>query len=425
MRSGRSSWRRQHRLPMSDLHPFANPGRTKLALVSRGVALPDGFAQPSKYVSQTNAVEAVVDIRLPSGQFASVPIAQPYTARSPFALREKADNTYLLECGGEEQVVELVKAPSFYRRTTRSGARMGSFASLHDKLLMLHPSMGCGFFAREDTACRYCQYDSVLNEEEPPLRDPLELVEVVRAALEERDIDTVYLYNGYAPGDDAGLGRLVPLIALLRRHLGHRQIALETVAPLDLSVVDELYASGLDIFVCNLEVHDAQAFSDICPGKAEHGGQAAIWEALSHARQVFRSGAVVSHLIVGLEPLTSTVAGMEALVSHKIVPLLVPFRPLPGTPLGERPLPSLDDVEQALLEQYRLLEASGLPTHRLRDMGRVMTPMETRVLVGKSVSLRERARRWEVSGAGRRLAGWMDKLHRTLRVQHVDTPSDK
>jgi len=398
----------------TDLHPFANPGRTKLSLVSRGVALPEGLSQPSRWIADVNAGEAVLDIRLASGHFCTVPVGQPYTEKSTFLLHEGKDGCYL-SCAGEQQNVELVETPSFYRKTTRSGARMGSFASLHDKLLMLQPTLGCGFFAEQDMACSYCQYDSMLNELEPPLRDPLDLVEVVRAALEERDIDTVYLYNGFAPGNDAGLGRLVPVVALLRRHLGHRQIALETIAPGDLAVIDELYAAGLDIFVCNLELHDEQCFAAVCPGKQKHGGQDAIWKALLHAGSVFCEGAVVSHLIPGLEPYASTIDGMKELVKHRVVPLLVPFRPLPGTVLVDRALPSLDDIEEALLIQYKLLADSGIPTHRLRDMGRVLTPMEGRALVGDDIALSDKL--WSASGTGRRIGGWVDKLRRGLRVQ--------
>lgn len=400
----------------TDLHPFANPGRTKLALVSRGVALPEGLSQPSRWIAQANAAETVIDIRLSSGNFCSVPVGQPYTDESTFQLHED-ENGFHLSCAGEEQVIELVEAPSFYSRTTRSGARMGSFASLHDKLLILNPLLGCGFFAERGLACQYCQYDSMLNEVEPPLRDSLDLVEVVRAALDEREVDTVYLYNGYAPGDDAGLARLVPIIDLLRRHLGHRQIALETVAPTDLSVIDELYAAGLDIFVCNLELYSEEKFAEICPGKQKHGGQKAIWAALAHARQIFRDGAVVSHLIPGLEPLESTLDGMRALIERGVVPLLVPFRPLPGTALEDCDLPSLDDVEQALLVQYELLADSGIPTHRLRDMGRVLTPMEGRTLTGDEANLRERVEEWSITNPGRWLGGLADRFRRGLRVQ--------
>jgi len=225
-------------------------------------------------------------------------------------------------------------------------------------------------------------------------------------------VDTVYLYNGYSPSDDVGLRRLVAVIALLRKHLGHRQIAVETVAPSDLSAIDELYEAGLDVFVCNIEVHDAERFAEICPGKQVIGGQDAIYKALNYARSVFRSGAVVSHLIVGLEPLQSTIAGMKKLITQGIVPMLLPFRPLPGTALSDCPLASLDDVEQALLVQYELLESSGMPTHRLRDMGRVLTPMESGLLVGKEPYLPEQV---ATSSMGRRLSGWMDGLRRYLR----------
>jgi len=400
-----------------DLHPFSNPGRTKLALVSRGLALPEGLPDASRYVAQANAAESVVDVRLPSGQFCTVPVGQPFTEDSGFSLHVK-DGKAELRCGGEVQSVQLLEAPRYYRKKTRSGARMGSFSSLHDRLLMLHPLMGCGFFAQPGMACGYCQYDSMLNQAEPPLRDPLELVEVVRAALSERDIDTVYLYNGASPGDDAGLSRLIPVIALLRKHLGHQQIALETVAPRNVQIIDELYAAGLDIFVCNLEINDASRFAEVCPGKQKEGGQQAVWTALEHAQAVLRPGSVVSHLIVGLEPLDSTIDGMQKLISCGVVPLLTPFRPLPGTPLADCNLPSLDDVEQALLYQYELISASQLPSHRLRDMGRVLTPMESGALVGHETMLHDRL---STSPLGRKVHGWLDGLRRYLRVSSSDS----
>ncbi len=398
-----------------DLHPFSNPGRTKLSLVSRGLALPNGLPEASRWVAQTNAAESVLDLRLPSGHFCSVPVGQPYTEESGFSLLSVQGNRAVLECGGEREEVALIEAPAFYKQRTRKGNRMGSFASLHDKLLILQPFMGCGFFAQDKAACAYCQYDSMLNEAEPPLRDPLELVEVVVAALAEREIDTVYLYNGFSPSDDVGLSKLLPVIALLRRHLGHRQIALETVAPKDVSVIDALYASGLDIFICNLEVFDAKRFQEVCPGKAKQGGQDAIWKALIHARTVFRPGTVVSHLIVGLEPVASTEKGMQALVEQGVVPLLIPFRPLPGTPLAHQPIPSLDDIEAVLLKQYELLEASHIPAHRLRDMGRVLTPMESGVLDSSRTATL--ATRWSASSLGKKVDGWLDGLRRYLRVK--------
>lgn len=396
---------------------FDNSGRTKLALVTYGVTLPDGLPQASHWISQANAVETVLDMRLSSGHFATVPVAQPFTEKSPIALYVTEDGCELAH-EGEKLSVELLAAPQYYHQTTRAGARMGSFSSLHDKLLILHPLMGCGFFAEQGQACQYCQYDSMLNEAIPPLRDPLELVEVVRAALAEREVDTVYLYNGHVPGDQAGLDRLISLIALLRRHLGHRQIALETVAPRDTSMIDDLYAAGLDVLICNLELFEEERFATVCPGKQAEGGQEAIWHALGHAVSVFREGAVVSHLILGLESVESTISGMNALVEHGVVPLLIPFRPLPGTPLEHTALPDMDTAEEAFLALYNILAASGLPTHRLRDMGRVLTPMESRVLVGQEVSLPERL---TLTPVGRKMGGWFDALRRTLRVQYTDS----
>ncbi len=402
-------------VPPKDL--FDNPGRTKLALATLGVALPKGLGQAGMWVAQANAIETVIDVRLPSGHFCTVPVAQPYTQNSPISLVPlEAEGCARLRCGDAYLDVQLLPAPAFYRKQTRLGHRIGQFCALHENLLLLQPMMGCGFFSRPGMACQYCQYDSLLNHRAPAMRDPLELVEAVQAALMEREVDTVCLYHGFSDdAPDRGLRQMVPLIALLRRHLGHRQIALETVAPEDCSVIDELYAAGLDIFICNLEVCDAQRFAEVCPGKTAYGGQQAVWRALRHARSVFRAGAVVSHLIAGLEDARATRKGMEELIHLGVVPLLLPFRPLPDTPLADHRAPDLRTMEELLLTQYALLQKAGFPTHRLRHMGRVMTPMESRVLDGGQPTLGQRL---VDSGIGRKLEGWFDLLRRHLRVQH-------
>ena len=100
-------------------NPFANPGRCKLALVSHGVSLPDGLRDASRWVAQANASESVIDIRLPSGHFATVPVAQPYTETSPISLtQEDADGCAELRWGEERLDVQVLPAPAFYRKKT-------------------------------------------------------------------------------------------------------------------------------------------------------------------------------------------------------------------------------------------------------------------------------------------------------------------
>jgi hypothetical protein len=409
-------------MPLASSELLTNPGLTKLALVSFGVALPDGLDKPSQWISQTNAGETVIDMVLPSGHWTTVPVGQPYTESSPISLVRERDR-YFIECGGKRLPVQMQQVPRFYRQLTKRGARMGAFSALHDKVLILHPFLGCGFFAVEGQSCRYCLYDSMLNERVPPMRDPLELVEVLHAAQSEREVDTVYLYNGYSPDSGCGLYRLLPVVELLRRHLPGKQIALETVAPQDVQVVDELYGAGIDVFICNLELYDPDSFARLCPGKEEHGGQTAVRQTLERAVQTFPAGAVVSNLIVGLEPVESTMAGVEDLVSSGVVPLLQPFRPLPGTPLEDVSRPSLQQLETVFLHLYETLQYAKIPLRRLRNMGRVMTPVEGRFMLGREASLRERLGDLALSTVGRRVGSMLDNWRRNLRVHYADDTS--
>ena len=65
-------------------------------------------------------------------------------------------------------------------------------------------------------------------------------------------------------------------------------------------------------------------------------------------------------LLVGLEPVDDTLAGVEAIASSGCVPVLSPFRPDGSTPLKDHPAPSADLLADVYLRSREITQALGV-----------------------------------------------------------------
>lgn len=72
-----------------------------------------------------------------------------------------------------------------------------------------------------------------------------------------------------------------------------------------------------------------------------------------------REGQVRSALILGLEPLESTLEGIDQIARRGAMPILSPFRPVPGTPMEDAAPPSADELFVAWKEGQRIAEVHG------------------------------------------------------------------
>ena len=108
----------------------------------------------------------------------------------------------------------------------------------------------------------------------------------------------------------------------------------------EIGFVDEYAGWGLKGFSLNLEVFAPEVAKSVAPEKARLGLE--TW-----ARAIRRAvdltgghGRVRSLLVVGLEPLESTLAGVEFLARLGCDPVISPFRPAQGIQLSHIPPPS-------------------------------------------------------------------------------------
>jgi hypothetical protein len=65
-------------------------------------------------------------------------------------------------------------------------------------------------------------------------------------------------------------------------------------------------------------------------------------------------------LMVGLEPVESTLEGVEAILERGCVPVLSPFRPDPATPMRDSRPPSADELREVFLRATDLADRYGI-----------------------------------------------------------------
>ncbi len=140
------------------------------------------------------------------------------------------------------------------------------------------------------------------------------------------------------------------------RELYRRVIQAFPGAPVDIMMVPipglldvaELNRLGVNEFSINLEVFDRERQLAVARQKY-HSGRDYYLEFIEKAAAELGPGRVRSMLLVGLEPIESTLLGVEAIAQRGGVPVLSPFRPDPATPLRATRPPTHDELLDVLL----------------------------------------------------------------------------
>ena len=110
----------------------------------------------------------------------------------------------------------------------------------------------------------------------------------------------------------------------------------------DLSHPERLRSMGINMLSVNLEVSDPARASQLAPAKAKVGRTHTL-AYIERAVESFGVGYVQSLIVFGeaIEPLESTLRGVQDLVDRGAIPVLSAFRPHHLTPLADAPPASL------------------------------------------------------------------------------------
>jgi radical SAM protein (TIGR04043 family) len=298
-------------------------------------------------------------------------------ARSPFRLRVvggavagagAGPRALLLREGLPVAEVELPATPRFYALSTADGIPYPKIALLHARGVLASTVLqSCLRYADPARACQFCAIGTSLREGRTLARKtPAQLAEVAEAAVRLDGVEQLVLTTGTPATADRGAAHLGACAAAVKAAVPGLPIQVQCEPPDDDGWYARLAAAGADTLGMHIEAVEPAVRAAVMPGKAEVP-VARYLDAFSAAVAVFGRGQVSTYLIAGLGDAPASIIDMsERLVAMGVYPFVVPFVPIAGTPMADRPPPDgglMHDLYEAVA---RIIRAGGLSSATMK-----------------------------------------------------------
>lgn len=317
-----------------------NPWKVKAELLCYGLNISDEqkksisvfnpFIDEKGFVNATHIIFKDVLI--------NVCVAEEFCKKSPYSIREKEGRNewILLKKNIPIGSFTFLDFPEWvYNRI--NGEMIGRIARPHsNKCISFWPSLNCSYI-RNGKGCKYCGLNTLLEQDMIQLT-PEYVAEMAHIALKYQHDYEINLSGGTCSSPNAAVDYLSCVCAEIVRKCGRTAISVECAPPENMSYLLKLKNSGATAVVMNIEVYDEELRKTICPGKGLISNQR-YFDSLKEAVKIFKEGNVSSVLIVGIQPKHDIIAACEKLVEIGVIPTLIPFKPLDGTPMENSPLP--------------------------------------------------------------------------------------
>lgn len=388
-----------------------NIGLLKLELMAYGIKTGKGLPEPL-----TNPFD-LVHLVLPDKVAVSVHRMHD-SVETPFTLLSEQNRFYLEDNRETGSRISVSWTPPLksYQMKTSSGVLVSDILTVHGGFIAVHPRGPCRF-GLSGLSCRYCGSSRELSQH-PPF-SKRDLIEAIQIVLKEKRCDFVNLSSGRVETDDGGMEWLQPWVQEIRKHL-NILISLDLVPPKTNKWIDETYAMGVDAVYYDLDFFNPK---DAASAKQFNDQNQRNLEALEYAAKIFPKGAVLSHVVIGLESVKETEARLKALFERGVVPVLVYFPPYPESELAkEWKVPPKQAATLFALLFEGMTHYKNTP-HWVQQLDVVLTPLEGRFFSKKSASYHLALRDFYQTTFGRSLRMSMIAMRRRLRVQQVKGPS--
>ncbi len=332
---------------------------------------------------------------------------------SPYQI-QRVDDTYRVTWGEESVEVRPILTPAALQKKTASGHRVGDLIHFHGGFLAAVPRGPCRF-AKSGLACKYCGTKATPHRTDYTNED---FVEALQILLKETPAEIVHLSSGFVESEDGGIAQLIPLVGEIRKHI-NILVSVSVMPPASNAWIDRTYASGVDMVYYDLDVFDPVLFAATYPEKDQKIRHERFLKALEYAVKIFPRGAVTSHLVLGLEPLESTIKGINSLTDLGVVPLVTFFPPVSGSTLASRWQPDVREIIPVYAYLYDRIVAKRLSTNWIRQIDVVLTPLEGRHFAGGKARMQVAIKNFYHTGIGRKAGYVLAAMRRKLRVREV------
>ncbi|TFV66832.1 radical SAM protein [Blastococcus sp. CT_GayMR20] len=313
-----------------------------LAAVNHGRPL-----TPADYASTSGVI-----LQLPDDTWVNAPIA---AHNANFVLTPRHElgvegDRLVVRTGDRATPVRFWLPPAWHGEANGDGEPYNSYAFMHADRVRISPIEGCAF------TCRFCdlpyefryrnkRLDGLLDVVDVALNDPVQpAYHVLISGGTPRPEDYDYVRSVYREVISGFPG--VPV-----------DIMMVPIA----DVMDPVWLAELGVaeISVNLEVWGLEAARALMPRKHKQGREYYL-DYLARAAGVLGGSRVRSMLMLGLEPLEDTLAGVEAIAELGCTPVLSPFRPDPSTPLRDHPVPTAEFMLEAYSRALEITRRHGV-----------------------------------------------------------------
>jgi hypothetical protein len=277
---------------------------------------------------------------------------------SPYQLKKLSykgsTGWFLFENERSVSLVELINPPSWYNKKTSNNKFMGQvFLSEGDNNLMGSLGISCCYF-KTSKQCQFCAYQGGKNK-----YSPSDFSEAVKEAYKFNNDITITITSGNTFDEDRGIKNYYPYIEAIRDISSSIPIQLECSPPKKMLYLDQAIDRGVDSFSINYELWDDQIRKKVLPAKSEIPKETYV-QAWKHIQSRLGDGRISSAIIFGIESPQSSLIGAKWLISNRVRPNVIPFKPMLGAKLQDRNPPDYQSYYKFCDEVAREIKKNSL-----------------------------------------------------------------
>ena len=240
--------------------------------------------------------------------------ADPHYKNSSILLDYKKDN-FIIKEGKNTTPVYPISLRKTVLEKNKNGFFYSDLASTQLDRLRIAPVGGCSF------SCKFCD----ISKHKYILHELKDLIEAATKAIKESSMPIKHmLISGGTPATKD----YIQFEKTIKEICKNFKMPIDLmVSPIqDITILQRLKSYGINGLSINLEIYNEKIARDIIAQKSLIGRDV-YFKFLKEAVKIFGKENVRSLLIVGLEPIESTIKGIEELSKIGVVPVLSPFVP--------------------------------------------------------------------------------------------------
>lgn len=342
-----------------------NPWKVKAELLCYGLRISDEqkqiIASINPFIYEKGFINATHVLF--KDTLINVCVAEHFCKKSPYSIKQIGIGNDWLLFKNDVPLGSLffLNFPAWVYKS-HQGEMIGRIARPHsDKCISLWPSLNCSY-VQEGKGCKFCGLNTLSKDEMVQLR-PDFLAEIVHIAIQENPTYEINLSGGTCCSPDIAIDYLASICSAIVSKCGKTTISVECAPPEDPRSLSRLKDAGASAIVMNLEIFNETLRKTICPGKGSLCNDR-YFNAFIEAVKLFGSGNVSSVLIVGIQPKQDILTACEHLIQVGVVPTLIPFKPLDGTPMQNENIPDCTEYIEISRKVAILLKQHDLTITR-------------------------------------------------------------